>query len=415
WGFVFSRVNLTDAPLTFFFTATLCLARATLSRREARLPWKALSLLTGLAAAGGFLCKGLIAIVLPGGILLLWCAVSRRTRFLPALLAGPALAAFLIVSAPWFVLAEKRNPGLLDFFFIHEHFSRFATKGASRPGPIYYFLLVFLAGFLPALPFFFSALERRRLSGDRDAQFFLIWFAVVLVFFSVSRSKLPPYLLPAIPAAAALAAKPVFARPRAGPGAWLFSAALAALLPAAVLLDPATRSSVREFGLTGLAIGGFAVLLAGAFAAAGISRKSPAHALAAFAVGWTGVGMIAALGWPKIPNATGPRTLTTAAVAARNDGAAIVGYQAYLQNLPLALASPVPVADYVGEFEPQFERRSEVRDALLWTKEKFWAEWKSGKRYAALVRERDMNEFKGGTVRVLARGPKQFLIANYRE
>ncbi|HKF43522.1 MAG TPA: phospholipid carrier-dependent glycosyltransferase, partial [Thermoanaerobaculia bacterium] len=116
WGFVFSRVNLTDAPLTFFFTATLFLARATLSRREARHPWKTLSLLTGLAAAGGFLTKGLVAIVLPGGILLLWCAVSRRTRFLSALLAGPALAAFLIVSAPWFVLAEKRNPGLLDFF-----------------------------------------------------------------------------------------------------------------------------------------------------------------------------------------------------------------------------------------------------------------------------------------------------------
>src|SRR5262245_18741727 len=211
YGFLFSRVNLTDAPLTFFFAATLFLARPAIARREPRLPWKALSLFTGLAAAGGFLSKGLVAIVLPGGILLVWCILARRTRFLPALLAGPALPAFLAASAPWFYLAEKRNPGFLDFFFIHEHFQRFAAAGHARPGPVYYFVLVFLAGFLPAQPFFFSALKRSRLAGDRDAQFFLAWFAVVLVFFSVSRSKLPPYLTPAIPAAAALAARPVFA------------------------------------------------------------------------------------------------------------------------------------------------------------------------------------------------------------
>src|SRR5262249_4622162 len=119
YGFLFSRVNLTDAPLTFFFATTLFLARATIARRAARLPWKPLSLLTGLAAAGGFLSKGLAAIVLPGGILLLWCLLARRTRFLPALLAGPALPAFLLASAPWFFLAEKRNPDFLDFFFIH--------------------------------------------------------------------------------------------------------------------------------------------------------------------------------------------------------------------------------------------------------------------------------------------------------
>jgi 4-amino-4-deoxy-L-arabinose transferase-like glycosyltransferase len=415
YGFLFSRVNLTDVPLTFFFTATLFLARAAIARREARLPWKLLSLLTGLAAAGGFLSKGLIAIVLPGGILLLWCILARRTRFLSALLAGPALPAFLLASAPWFSLAQKRNPGFLHFFFIHEHFQRFAAAEHMRPGPIYYFVLVFLAGFLPALPFFFSALRRFRVAGDRDAQFFLIWFGVVLVFFSVSRSKLPPYLLPAIPAAAALAARSVFGRPRAGSGAWLSSAVLAALLPAAVLLDPTLRGSVREYGLTAIAAGGLAVLLLGSFAAFALSKRSAASAAFTLACGWAGFGMMAALTWPRLPNATGPHALAAAAVAARDDGATVVGYQAYLQGLPLALASPIPLADYVGELEPQFLRTPESRDALLWTRERFWSEWKSGRRYAALVRERDIDEFKGGVVRVLARGPKQFLIANYRQ
>jgi 4-amino-4-deoxy-L-arabinose transferase-like glycosyltransferase len=413
-GLVFSRVNLTDAPLTFFFTATLFLARATLARREARLPWRFLSLLTGLAAAGGFLSKGLVAIVLPGGILFLWCLVTRRMRFLSTLLLGPALPAFLLAAAPWFVLAERRTPGFLQFFFIHEHFQRFATSQAQRPGPIYYFVLVFLAGFLPALPFFFSAVRRARWRDEPEALFFLTWFAVVLIFFSVSRSKLPPYLAPAFPPAAAVAARALFGRWRAGPTAWRFSAFLATLLPAWVVLDPTARGWVKDYGLLPMAIGGLAALLLGVWIAAGLARDSAARALFALAAGWASFGIMAALIWPKIPPATGPHLLIAAAAAEAADGATVVGYQSYLQGLPFALRSPVPLADYTGELEPQFETRPGVRDSLFWTREKFWSEWKGGKRYTALVRVRDLNEFKEGTVRVVARGEKHFLLANYR-
>jgi 4-amino-4-deoxy-L-arabinose transferase-like glycosyltransferase len=414
FGLVFSRLNLTDGPLTFFFTATLFLARATFARREARLPWKFLSFLTGFAAAGGFLIKGLVAIVLPGGILFLWCLATRRMRFLSTLLLGPALPTFLLAAAPWFVLAERRTPGFLQFFFIHEHFQRFATSQAQRPGPIYYFVFVFLAGFLPGLSFFFAALRRDRWRDEPEALFFILWFAVVLVFFSVSRSKLPPYLVPAVPPAAALAARALFGRRRAGPTAWRFSALLATLLPAWVVLDPTARGWVKNYSLLPLAIGGLTVLLAGAWIAPALARSSSTAALAALAAGWTGFGIMAALIWPKIPPATGPRALASAAAAEAANGATIVGYQTYLQGLPFALRSPVPLADYIGELEPQFETRPGVRDSLFWTREKFWFEWKGGKRYAALVRLRDLGEFKEGAVRVIARSEKQFLLANYR-
>ena len=414
FGFVLSRVNLTDAPLTFFFTATLFLARATLVRREARLPWKLLSLLTGLATAGGFLSKGLVAAVLPGGIVLLWCLATRRARFLSVLLVGPALPAFLLATTPWFVLAERRNPGFLQFFFIHEHFQRFSTSQAQRPGALHYFVLVFLAGFLPALPFFFASLRRTRWREEPDALLFLLWFGVVLVFFSVSRSKLPPYLLPAFPAAAALAARTVFGRRRAGPIAWRISAMLATLLPAWVLLDPTARAWAKTFGLVPIAIGGLTTLLLGVWTAAGLAKKAPASALAALAAGWTGFGIFAALGWPRVPPATAPHAISAAAAAEARNGVTVVGYQAYLQGLPLALQSPIPLADYVGELEPQFETRADVRDALFWTREKFWSEWKSDKRYAALVRQRDLNEFKEVSARVVARSEKHFLLANYR-
>jgi 4-amino-4-deoxy-L-arabinose transferase-like glycosyltransferase len=416
-GFAFSRVNLTDAPLTFFFTLTLFLARATLVRYEARLRWKALAALAGLAAAGGFLSKGLVAIVLPGAILFLWCLATRRMRFLTSLLFGPALPVFLLAATPWFVLAERRTPGFLQFFFIHEHFQRFSTSVAQRPGPIYYFVLIFLAGFLPVIPFFLSSLKKAWRRDEPEALFFLLWFTVVLVFFSLSRSKLPPYLMPAFPAAAALAARALFERGRASSGAWRASALLATLLPAYVIVNPTAQAWVRDYGLAPVAIAGFAVLLLGTWAAPALMKRSVSLSLGAFAAGWTGFAVMAALAWPRVPPATNPHAICAAAAAARNAGATVVGYQAYLQGLPLALESPVPVTNYVGELEPQFERRSEIRESLFWTRENFWSQWRSGNRYAALVRRRDLPEFEASGVpaRVLASTPKHFLLANYRE
>ncbi len=414
-GFAFSRINLTDAPLTFFFTATLFLACATLARREAQRRFAGLSALTGLAAAGGFLSKGLIAVVLPGAVLLLWCLATRRTRFLSSLLAGPALPVFLLAAAPWFLLAERSNPGFLRFFFIHEHFQRFSTTVSGRPGPIYYFVLIFLGGFLPVVPFFLSLLKKAWRRDEPEALFFLLWFVVVLVFFSLSRSKLPPYLMPAFPAAAALAALAIFGGRPTGIGTWRASALLATLLPAFVILNPTARAWVRDYHLAPIAIPGFAALLLATWAAPRLSRRGAAPALAALAVGWTAFGVTAALGWPRVPPATGPHAICSAAVAARNAGATVVGYQAYLQGLPLALESPIPLADYVGELEPQFERRPEVREALFWTREKFWSQWRSGNRYAAFIRRRDLPEFEtsGVPARVLASTPKNLLLANF--
>ena len=223
--------------------------------------------------------------------------------------------------------------------------------------------------------------------------------------------------MPAFPAAAALAARALFDRQPAGQGAWRSSAILATLLPAYVIVNPTARAWVRDYALAPIAVVGLAVLLVGVWAAPTIAKRSVPRALGAFAAGWTGFAVMAALVWPRIPPATDPHAICAAAAAARNAGATVVGFQAYLQGLPLALESPVPLADYVGELEPQFEPRPEVREALFWTREKFWSEWRSGQRYAALVRRRDLPEFGASSVpaRVLASSPKQVLLANYRD
>src|SRR5262249_34179799 len=129
--------------------------------------------------------------------------------------------------------------------------------------------------------------------------------------------------------------------------------------------------------------------------------------------GWFGFCAAAAMAWPRVPPATELHNLEIVARdAAHASGAAVVGYQSYVQGLPWELKHPIPVADYVGELEPQFEPDPRLREALFWTCERFWMDWKSGKKMIALARLGDLEEFRGDPI--LYRGRKYFLVSNFR-
>lgn len=417
-GFLFSRVNLTDGLLSFFFTATLLLARAALLRKSDGKPALLLAAGVGAAAAGAFLSKGLIGLVLPGAILFAWCLLTRRLKALLLLGLFPALPVFLALSLPWLLAAESRVPGFLQFFFIHEHFQRFATAEARRPGPAYYFLGVFAAGFLPALPFLsegFRGLGRISRWKDEhpDVLFFGLWFGVVLLFFSVSQSKLPPYLLPAFPAAAALAGRGLIQSRGRLP--WVLSAVCATLFAAAGALVPVSRQWISAYGLLPIVLPAGCLLLFGAWAAVPLSRRGPGPPALALSVGWAAFFAAVALGWPKVPPATAEVHLARAASeAAAASGARVVAYRTYLNAFSWELKTPIPVADYTGELEPEFESRADVRDDLFWKKGKFWNQWASGRPLVVLLRTRDKELFQNANppARILAEERKNLVVTN---
>jgi 4-amino-4-deoxy-L-arabinose transferase-like glycosyltransferase len=417
-GFLFSRVNLTDGMLSFFFAATLFLARAALLRRSEGRPALLLAALAGAAAAGAFLSKGLIGLVLPGAILFAWCLATRRLKPLVTLGLFPALPAFLVLCLPWLLAAEARVPGFLQFFFVHEHFQRFATAEARRPGPVYYFLGVFAAGFLPALPFLTEGLRglgriSRWKDEHPDALFFALWFSIVFLFFSVSQSKLPPYLLPAFPAAAALAGRGlILARGRLP---WILSAVCATLLAAAGALLPVARQSIGDFGLLPIVLPATGLLLLGAWAAMPLSRRGPGPAALALSAGWAAFFAAVALGWPRVPQATAEVHLARAAAqAAGTSRSHIVAYRTYLNAFSWELKTPIPVVDYTGELQPEFEPRTEVRDDLFWKKGRFWNEWASGRPLVVLVRQREKALFENASpkARILAEERKHLVLTN---
>jgi 4-amino-4-deoxy-L-arabinose transferase-like glycosyltransferase len=162
--------------------------------------WAALALAT--------LTKGLIGIVLPGVAVVAYSLATRDWALWRRLHIVPGAIVFLALAAPWFVVVSLRNPGFFDFFFIHEHFTRFLTAEHHRPGAWWYFVPIVVVGLLPWTLLFFAMLPRawrlasRAANGFSAQRFALVWSAVIFVFFSASGSKLPSYVLPLFPALA---------------------------------------------------------------------------------------------------------------------------------------------------------------------------------------------------------------------
>jgi len=204
WGFFVGGQFLTlDMGLTFFLTAAML--AFVLSRQEGSPPgvernW---TLLAWAALACAVLSKGLVAIVLPGLALAVYCALERDLSPLRRLHWIPGLALFAAITVPWFVLVQERNPEFFRFFFIHEHFERYLLPDHHRPGPWWYFLPVAAVGLLPWTPAVPAAIARAwktPAQGFKLDRFLAVWAAAVIVFFSASHSKLPGYILPAMPA-----------------------------------------------------------------------------------------------------------------------------------------------------------------------------------------------------------------------
>ncbi|HEY6895779.1 MAG TPA: glycosyltransferase family 39 protein [Rhodocyclaceae bacterium] len=169
-------------------------------RRWMLIAWAAL----GLA----MLSKGLVALVLTGGTLVTYSLLNRDLSPWKRLAPISGLALFLAISAPWFVAVSLANPEFPHFFFIHEHFERFLTKSHHRYQPNWYFLMIYAIGAVPWVFMLIHALAKSwRREGDTAFQpqrFLFVWVVLTFTFFSVSSSKLPPYILPIFPALALL-------------------------------------------------------------------------------------------------------------------------------------------------------------------------------------------------------------------
>jgi len=114
-------------------------------RAQAGRPYRAMSLAAAALAGLAVLAKGLIGLVLPGAALCLWLLLTRRWRGYAVLLWPPALAVFALVAVPWFWVMQQRFPGFFHYFFVYQHFERFAQSGFNNVQPFWFYLPVIVA------------------------------------------------------------------------------------------------------------------------------------------------------------------------------------------------------------------------------------------------------------------------------
>jgi len=194
------RINILDMPLAFMVCLAIWCGFRYLADETKKKGW--LYLLYFFSALA-FLTKGLIGVVFPFGVVFVWLLVSGRLREIFALFSPVGILIFSAVSLPWFILVQRENLDFLRFFFIQEHFLRYATKMHDRYQPFYFYLPIVLAGTLPwcaYLPEVIRALGKVKSSiGVVEKKFLLTWVGVIFLFFSVSSSKLIPYIAPIFP------------------------------------------------------------------------------------------------------------------------------------------------------------------------------------------------------------------------
>ncbi|CAM2150988.1 glycosyltransferase family 39 protein [Paraburkholderia tropica] len=196
--------NTLDMALSFWMELTLCALllaqRPNLPRNTARLwmwvCWGAMAL--------AVLSKGLVGLILPGAVLVLYTLISRDWALWKRLYLVSGLIVFFAVVSPWFVLVQERNPEFFNFFFIVQQFQRYLTPAQNRPGPFYYFVPVMLVGFLPWLSVSVQSVRHalrtpRQPNGFAPVTLMLVWSAFIFLFFSASHSKLISYTLPIAP------------------------------------------------------------------------------------------------------------------------------------------------------------------------------------------------------------------------
>jgi 4-amino-4-deoxy-L-arabinose transferase-like glycosyltransferase len=200
---VSSQVGTTDLPLAVTYAAAMLLALPWVRRREDKLlPWVAI--LLGLAV----LAKGPVAVALAFPLLLPWQRPFWRDlgRSVLAFLRPRVVIPFLMVTLPWYALCTWANgvAFLKDFLWLH-NVQRFVSASAvGRHGqPTWFFVPVLLALLLPWTPLVPLA-ARKLFYQDSARVFLLVWAALWIIFFSTSANKLPSYILPMIPAVAAL-------------------------------------------------------------------------------------------------------------------------------------------------------------------------------------------------------------------
>ena len=405
---IVGHLNLLDAGFSFWLTGavfafTLAQSAAVGSRDERR--WM---LVAWVSAALAILSKGIVVGVLAGGSLVLYSVFERDLRPWKRLHAALGVPLFLLVAAPWFIAVSLRNPDFPEFFFIHEHFARFLTNVHQRVEPWWFFLPPLLLGVFPwGFASIRASVRAWRASGPtpefKPLRFLLIFAVFTLLFFSMSGSKLAPYIQPMFPPLAVMvgvcmAERATFMRNTAvitaslvafvGVGLLIYSAIHNSFIPRAAILWTALGIAFMAVAvvMTRARQRTDAIVPAGDF----LASRSVAPAIAIAAAGaFAWQAFLTALG--VVPPARSARELVAEAQPFVHPGTALYSVGQYRETISPYLHRTLTVVDFEGELH--FGLSAEPGKQMA-TVEDFVSRWDASTDAVAFFGPREWERFR---------------------
>ena len=219
----FSHAAATDMPFAAMLTIAMVFAAqlvnllpsATTQAQSSEAPTSSFRSFTSFTSFTSFffgvflglatLAKGPAALILSGGAILLWALFTKRWHDASRCLNRVAIASFCLTALPWYILCTYRNPDFFRVFIIEHNFNRFLTPQFQHIQPFWYYVPIFILAVFPWI--FFHVLAKLqflldcidKLPQTSSQAFLLAWAGFTFLFFTISESKLPGYIMPAIP------------------------------------------------------------------------------------------------------------------------------------------------------------------------------------------------------------------------
>ena len=358
---IIGSLNILDMAISFFITISMTAFyqfSITLQKKYIYLFYVSIAL--------GTLTKGLIAIVLTFGIVFIYALLTKNFKLIFKTFSPVGILIFLAICVPWFYLVCRNNPDFFYFFFIHEHFLRYLTTTHHRYQPFYFFIPCIILGIFPWTGFFFSCLLSKSPkktwhkflhNPDRFKFIYLcLWFCLIFIFYSLSDSKLVPYILPCLIPLSILIAyhlQQIFYQPKKIGIALIINAIISALIIIALIITAIKSDfiSLQEFIFSG----SFIILVLIIFNLISLitwyKYKNLKQLLSIHII--TAILFSFSL-QPVITQVAQHRTgkdIAETINTLKTDDTLIIMYKDYIQDIPFYTKSRVAIYDYLGELD----------------------------------------------------------------
>lgn len=420
--FTTSQINVLDTPISVLISIVLLIFLCAIRYPDSSSTRRYLLWLMYACAALAMLTKGLIGFVLPGLVIGTWIAWTNQWRLLGSVQLIAGLLIFLAITLPWHILVQVKNPEFAHFYFLEQHVYRYATMSANRYQPFWWFIPVTLGGFYPWVLFLIPAvinLFRKPFSNDSQAigRFFFLWAILIVLFFSFSKSKLLPYVLPVMPALALLSG--YYLMKQASQRTLLFVTLLLAFISGgfgvSLWLWREQASAIPQPMHSSLLLASLLLVLGALITFWLIAQKNRKQ-------GITVLGIAHILAFILIFNLNyghvDDRTIKSLADTVKpllNNHTEVIAYNHYYQDLPAYLERQITIVNDFNELKFGHTQEAKTADWLI-TEPVFWQRWNSHELKFMIISLTELAQVKQlypeATFITLAETPRDALVAN---